>query len=294
MKKVTALFISILSLAFVMMLPAQAAELDLVTDEVGLLTQAEYAELNELATDITEQYQCEMSIVVVEDMGDYDAIDYVKVVYEKYDFGYGADKSGLMLMISMQERDYALQAFGSGNTAFPDYGKDELLDNYLLPLLGENRYYDAFLAYLNQTREYLALAEYSTPADSSSYEGLSDSSSESYVGVVTEQSSQSSKGSVLIKLAIIIFAPLIIASVVCGIFAKQMKTAVSQRAADNFIPNDGVNITNKTDQFLFKTETRTRIEKNTSSSGASSGSGRSSGGGGFSGGGGSSGRSGKF
>lgn len=294
MKKVTALFVSIFSLAFVMMLPAQAAELDLVTDEVGLLTQAEYAELNELATDITEQYQCEMSIVVVEDMGDYDAIDYVKVVYEKYDFGYGADKSGLMLMISMQERDYALQAFGSGNTAFPDYGKDELLDNYLLPLLGENRYYDAFLAYLNQTREYLALAEYSTPADSSSYEGLSDSSSESYVGVVTEQSSQSSKDSVLIKLAIIIFAPLIIASVVCGIFAKQMKTAVSQRAADNFIPNDGVNITNKTDQFLFKTETRTRIEKNTSSSGASSGSGRSSGGGGFSGGGGSSGRSGKF
>lgn len=72
-------------------------------------------------------------------------------------------------------------------------------------------------------------------------------------------------GSPWVNLAIVILVPLLVAGVVCGIFLSQMKTAVPQRAADNFIPGGGVKLTMQTDKFLFKTETRTRIEKQPSS-----------------------------
>lgn len=75
----------------------------------------------------------------------------------------------------------------------------------------------------------------------------------------------SEESSSWVNLAIVILVPLLVAGVVCGIFLSQMKTAVPQRAADNFIPGGGVKLTMQTDKFLFKTETRTRIEKQPSS-----------------------------
>ncbi|MDD2482516.1 MAG: TPM domain-containing protein, partial [Lutispora sp.] len=107
MKRIAALFLAILSLTLIMLLPVQAAEFDLVSDGVGMLTDDEYFELNELAMDITEQFQCEVSIVIMDDKGSDDIEEYAKSFYKEYDYGYGEDKSGLMLFLSMEERDYA-------------------------------------------------------------------------------------------------------------------------------------------------------------------------------------------
>ncbi len=261
MKKITALVLLMLSITLVMLLPVQAAQLDLVYDEVELLSEDENSKLNELAQEITDKYQCEVSIVIIEDKGEGDIVDIARAVYDEYDFGYGADKSGLMLFISMKERDYTFTTVGAGNTAFTDYGKGVLEDDYLLPQLGENNYYDAFYAYLNQTAELLKTAENGTPFDVDTNEELAQESSE---------------GSFWIRLAIVILVPLIIAGVVCFIFLGQMKTAVSQRTADNFMTDSGPNLTMKVDQFVSRSETRTKIEKTPPSSRSSSGSGGSS------------------
>lgn len=135
MKRIAALFLAILSLTLIMLLPVQAAEFDLVADGVGMLSDDEYFELNELAMDITEQFQCEVSIVIIDYKGSDDIEEYAKSFYKEYDYGYGEDKSGLMLFLSMEERDYAIIAYGYGNTVFTDHGKDVLADRYLLPML---------------------------------------------------------------------------------------------------------------------------------------------------------------
>lgn len=247
MKRKSILLVLILSL-IIIILPIQAADFDLVSDEVGLLTEDEYLKLNNLAQDISEQYQNEMSIVIVEDKGDQDIKDFTKAFYNDNGYGYGEDKSGLMLLISMADRDYAFVAYGSANTAFTDHGKVVLAEEYLLPMLGEDKYYDAFLTYLNQTGEYLNMAENGSPFDVDS-----DEDEETF----------------LIMLAIVILLPLLIAGIVCFIFYNQMKTAVAQEAADKYICADGVNITMKADKFLYRTETRTKIEKESSSGGTS-------------------------
>ena len=131
MKKIISLFLSILAITLFIFVPVYAAELDLFYDEVGLLTEDQYLELNNLAMDITEKYECEVIIVVVEDREDNEINEYAKYVYDEYDYGYGDDKSGLMLFISMKERDFAIITYGSANATFTDYGKKVLKINIM-------------------------------------------------------------------------------------------------------------------------------------------------------------------
>lgn len=257
MKKLIILLISILSFALLMFAPIHAADLDLVVDEVELLSQDELSELNELADNIVAKYQCEVSIVVIEDKGDEDVTELAKAIYKEYNYGYGDDKSGLMLLLSMEDRDYALIAYGSGNTAFTDHGKDVLMDRHLLPLLGNDEYYEGFTLFLNQADEYLEMAGNDNPFDLNTDEVLNNEKEES---------------SFWIRLGVTIFVPLIIAGLVCFTFLRQMKTAVSQRAADVYIPDGGFDLTMQADNFLYVTEVRTQIPKESSSGGTSVGS----------------------
>lgn len=222
--------------------PALAAELDMVTDQALCLTDEEYSKLNNLAAKISEQYQCGVYIVTVDDMGDDDAYDFAKLVYEEYDLGYGPDKSGLLFFLSMAKRDYALVAYGYGNTAFTDHGKDTLLKQYVLPRLSEDKYYEAFTAYLNTSGEYLAMARDGSPFD-------------------VDTDPEHGKSQFWIKLAITILLPLLIAGAVCLFWKSRMKTAVAARAADHYIPDGGFQLTGQEDLFLFETETRQQIEE---------------------------------
>jgi len=177
-------------------------------------------------------------------------MDFAKLLYKEYDYGYGNEKSGIMLLLSMEERDHALIAYGYGNTVLTDRGRDVLLNKHVLPRLGGEEYYEGFLAYLNQTAEFLQMAEEGVAFD-----------------VNTDGGSQ---GFPWVKLAIFFLAPLLIAGAVCMMFYSQMKTAVSQRAADNYIPKDGFNLTMQADHFLYATEIRTKIAESSSSSGGTS------------------------
>ncbi|MDL2248608.1 TPM domain-containing protein, partial [Tyzzerella sp. OttesenSCG-928-J15] len=139
MKKLLRSIMLVLSLLFLFSAKIMAADIELVYDGAYLLTDDEYFELNDLAEEISEEYGCDIAVVTIEDMGDDDAYNFAKWVYEEYNFGRGAQRSCLMLFLSMAERDYALIAYGYGNTAFTDHGKDVMLDRHVLPLLGEDK-----------------------------------------------------------------------------------------------------------------------------------------------------------
>jgi len=227
---------------------AIAADLDLVTDITGTLTDAQKERLNQRAERISEQYRCEVAIVVIDAMDDRaGAFAWAQQIYQDYNFGYGSDRSGVLLFLSLAERDYSLIAFGFGNTAFTDYGKDVMLDNYILPLLGNNRYYDAFSAYLDKAEEFLAMARDGTPFD-----------------IHTDPAAQ--RTSNMIKIAVVIIVPLIIAFIICSVWKNQMKTARVATTACDYIPPGGFQLTGYADTFLYRTVTRTRVKIQSSSS----------------------------
>ena len=121
--------------------------------------------MNYKALDIAEEYEFEVRVLVIEDEIDDDAYEWAEYFYEEYDMGYGPTRSGLLLFLSMYDRDYAFVAYGYGNTAFTDHGKDVLLDKHVLPLLKQDEYYEAFDAYLDVAVEYLEMARDGAPFD---------------------------------------------------------------------------------------------------------------------------------
>ena len=259
MKKAISSLLLLLTFAF-MVAPAVFAaenELDLVTDAAYLLTDDEYWELNDRAHEVSEQYECEVLVVTLDDIGDDDPVDMAHYIYDTYDVGYGPKRSCLIFLLSMENRDYALVAFGYGNTAFTDYGKDVMLDKHVLPLLGKDKYYEAFSTYYDVAEEYLQMARSGAPFDK-------------------DTDPDYGKLGIPIKLGITLVVPILIAFVVCEIWRRQMKTAVLARDAGNYISQNGFVLTAQEDRFLYRTETRRKIEKSSSSGGTTIGSSGSS------------------
>ena len=265
MKKTLFALLLVILLTLAIASPALAAEdLAFVVDSADILSETQWAALENRATAITERYACDVAIFTIDEMTDDDgAYEWAKYVYEEAQFGYGADKSGILLFLSMAERDYALTAYGYGNTAFTDHGKDVMLDGHILPELREDNYFAAFSAYLDKAEEYLGMARAGTPFD-------------------TDTDPENARITFFVKLAAVILLPLLIAFIVCGIWKRQMKTAVAARAAAEYISEGGFQLTNQADMFLYRTEDRRKIETKSSSGGTTRDSG------------GYSGRSGKF
>ena len=245
MKKVLIPLLLALSLAFALAPAASATQWVLVEDLADILTYEEWEDLLERAERISEKYRCDVVIFTIDEMTDRDgAYTWARDIYEECGYGYGSEKSGIMFFLSMAERDFALVAFGYGHTAFTDYGKDVMLDDHILPLLKNDRFYEGFSAYLDKAEEFLALARDGTPFDI-------DNSSEE----------------LLIKLAVVIILPLLIAQIFCTRWKNQMKTAVAARAATNYIPTGGFNLTGQADMFLYRTQESRKVERQSSSRG---------------------------
>ena len=77
-----------------------------------------------------------------------------KTLYQEYSLGYGEEKSGELLLLSMAERDYTLIAYGYGNTAFTDYGKDKLSEVFLDDF-GDDNWYSGLSDYLDKSESML-------------------------------------------------------------------------------------------------------------------------------------------
>ena len=113
---------------------AAQPEVPYVCDTVPLLTDGAWEELNLQAEQIAAEYQCAVYFVTVEDYTEYGSgsiYQVAKDIYRDNDLGWGSDRDGIMLLLSMDGRDSALIAYGYGNTAFTDYGKEYLEKEFL-------------------------------------------------------------------------------------------------------------------------------------------------------------------
>jgi uncharacterized protein len=248
MKRISALFLTVL-LAALLCLPAFAADgsLGYVTDEVGLLDESAAQELEEKAKSVSEKYSCGVYIITVDDYANFsdagDVKEAAKDIYRTNELGCGGDKSGVLLLLSMNRRDYALIAYGYGNTAFTDYGRgkveDAFLDNF-----SDDDWQGGFDDYLAECAELLDTARAGKPLDAGG------------------------SGTAKVLGTLISFGlSALIALIVCAILKGKMKSVAAGREAEDYLVPGSVNITGREDLFLNVTETRVKIQKNSSSSG---------------------------
>ena len=279
MRKMICIAASLLLLV-VMAIPVMAstdAQLPYVTDMAGLLSQSELRSLEDLAKQISEEYQCGVYIITLDDYteysSEYDVFNAAEDIYLRYQLGHGSNDDGIMLLLSMEERDYALVSYGSNaHYAFTDYGQ-MLLEDVFLDDFRYNDWYSGFDDYLNKCDALLEAAAAGTPVD--------------VQGGSNGYGSETDGGFDVMTFGLILLSCCGVSGVICGIFASQMKTAVKNSGAEQYVVGNGAQMSIRTDQYTHTTHSRRKIQ--TSSSGGHSGGGgttvRSSG---------FSGRSGKF
>ena len=250
--------------------PATEAQLWNITDTVGLLTSDEDLTLEARAEEISAQYGVGIYLLILEDYSEYydDPYETAYELYHQNTLGMGEDRDGVILLMSMSDRKYATFFYGpKAEYAFDAYGQ-ELMEEEFLDNFRDDDWYGGFSDYLEVCDEYLARAEAGDPVRGDySSAGGSDGS-----GIGT---------TILVCLGI----SAVIAMIVCLILRGKMKSVRKGTHADAYVTGS-LNLTASRDQYTHTTETRTKIEHESSDS-SGGGSSACSGGGG-------SGRSGSF
>lgn len=258
-----------------------------VLDQAELLNDSRREALEQKAASLSEQHQCSLYIVTVQDYTkyNYDVYEAAKGIFQYYDLGWGADRDGVLLLLSMEDRDYALIGHGSKGETICGYESSWLIEDEFLDDFKRNDWYGGFDDYLDACGRQLTKlenggdvtegADIITGPDGLEYHHYNNPYA-------------STERSLLPRLLVVIFVPLVIALIVCLIFKGQMKTAREATRADAYLVPHSMNLRINEDIFTHRTETRTLIESDSNH--------RSGGGGGssFHSGGGFSGRSGKF
>lgn len=120
----------------------------LVVDNANLLTDDEEADLLQLAGEISQRQQCDVVIVTENDIGAKSPMDYADDYFDYHGYGQGADRSGILLLLSMAERDWRVSTHGFAIQAFTDDGIQYLWSK-ASSRISNGSYAGGFRAYLN-------------------------------------------------------------------------------------------------------------------------------------------------
>ena len=103
-----------------------------IFDISDLIPFDQWQELEQRAGDISQRYNCGVYAVLVDDYEDYGSGDVYDVTTQIYhsgenSFGMGSGQDGIMILLSMEERDYAMFVYGkTAEYAFNKYGQEQL------------------------------------------------------------------------------------------------------------------------------------------------------------------------
>ncbi len=248
-----------LALLCVLLCPGALAEntgLGHVRDLTGSLTQEQLDALEYEAERISREQQCGVYIVLIDDYEDYNDADIescAEGIYRFYELGYGEQRDGLMLIMSMKQREYDLCAFGSfGHTAFTDYGKDYLSRSFLDNFRRDD-WYGGFCDYLDTAEDMLISARQGNPLDL----------------VVPEREER--RVGPLGKLLAALLPSSAAGLLVCSGDKRKMKNAVRRQTAEDYVVPGGVRLRVRQDLFLHRSRSVEIIESDTKSSGGGGG-----------------------
>lgn len=233
-----------------------------VFDISDLLTYEEWEELEARAADISNRQHCGVYFALVDDFTDYGDGSVYEVTYQLYhgsELGFGTDRDGIIVLLSMEERNYAMFVYGEyAEYAFDDFGQEKLEEQFLGDF-GDNDWYGGISHYLDACDEFLTKADAGDPVRLSYWENFWE-----YLPAV----------------AVLACLP---TGLVCIWLMRGMKSVRQKKEANAYLTEGGLHLTQQYDQYTHTTETRTKIQEESSSGGTCSESG-----------GGGSGRSGSF
>ena len=232
-----------------------------MVDNADILTDEEEAELEGILDEISERQQLDVVVATVDSLEGKTPMEYADDFYDYNGYGFGENKDGVILLLSMEARDWWISTTGYGITVFTDAGIQYLSEKFL-PYFGDDEYMDGFKEFATWSDQFITQANEDEPYDSGSMP--KEKAGIKWVGY-----------SILIGF--------MLSFIIACIKRSSMKSIVQQHSAAEYTRPGSVNMTYRNDRFIRKHTTSRKIEKSSSSSGSSthtSSSGSSHGGGG--------------
>lgn len=251
MKKLSVLLCLILTLS----ISAFAASPKIV-DDADLLTASQEATLETRAEALASEYGIDVVIVTVDSLGYKTATEFADDYFDNNGYGVGPRYSGVLFLLSMEDRDWAISTHGNAISALTDYGLDQLFGS-ISGELEENNYYTALSDYLTELDVYFEAYANGTPIDR-----------------------EASLADVLPFLLGGLVLGLIAAAATIYVMKRGMNTARAQNSAQSYVTPGTFEMGVQRDIFLYSHTSRVRRSESDSggSSTHRSSSGRSHGG----------------
>ena len=213
--------------------------------EPALLTESEYEDVLAKLDEVSEKHGMDIVILTVPEVEE--GLTVEEDATEWYEFlEFGTD--GVMLYISMEERDWYVLTSGFGITAITDAGIDYISDKFL-DYMSDGDYVTAFNTFITYTDESIIQAKTGEPYD------VGNMPKEPY--------------SLGMSLVVSVAIGFIVSLIITGMWKSKLKSVALQTKAADYMKPDSLNIADSRDFFLYRTVDR-REKENESSSGGSS------------------------
>ena len=259
--RLRSLFAALAALVLLLALavPAFAAEggfADLyyrMNDSANVLTEDEDNELEASLEELSLRQNFDVVIATIESLEsvDYTSMEeYADDLYDFCQFGYGADRDGVLLLVSVGDRKWHISTCGYGITAFTDAGI-QYLGEQMTPDMADGDYAAAFRTFVQWSDAYIDAARSGRPYDVKNLprEPLSP-----------------------MYLFLALGIGLVLAWVVVGVMKSRLRSVAFQENAASYVREGSMNLTNQRELFLYRDVHRTEHveEKDSDSSGGSS------------------------
>ena len=252
MKNKIFLFVfSAITLIILFSLTVSAVHPPRLVDDADILADTEEERVGKLLDDISLKNNFDVIVVTVESVGAYGITDYADDFYDYGGYGMGDNYDGVLLLISMEERDWHISGCGSGERIFNNAGiryvGSEIVDH-----LSAGLYAEAFCLYAEVCDSMIGTVdgEYKEPYN------------------------------VLTSLIISLVVGLVIAFISVSVMKSQLNGAVQQSGAGGYIKSGSLELSVCRDSFLYRNIIRRARQQSSSSGSHRSSSGRSHSGGG--------------
>lgn len=260
------LFALLLALVFSLCcaVPAFAANIDRsrVVDGAELLTDDEISALSAKLDEISTRQQMDVVVMTSDDLQGYDtATECADELYEYCGYGFGDEKDGIMLFISMDDRDWAISTCGRAIDVFGEYDCD-YIGNEIVPYLSDGDYAAAFERFANLCDQFIT----NGGIDDDDYDHDDDYDDYRNFTIPSERLSP-------MWILVSIVAGILLAVLVVGIMRSKLKTVRFQAAASNYVKHGSMNITDSSDLYLYRTMSRTPRPKSNDNSSSGGGGG---------------------
>ena len=230
-------------------------------DMASLLSDADVDSLTAKLDELSLRQKMDVVIATTDTLDGKSVVEYADDLYDYCSFGYGANRDGLILVISMEDNDWYISTCGYGITVFTDAGI-EYIGKQIVPYLSDEDFVGAFTTYITLCDEFITQARTDKPYD---------------IGNLPRE--PMSPGWILACLII----SFMLSCITVGKMKAKLTTVRAQAAANSYMKDGSMNITDSREMFLYKNVTRTKRSSESSGGGSSthtSSSGTSHGGGG--------------